>query len=100
MNAHNAAQDLANAQAKLARARQQLRRLQQAAMEGCYDEVALDDAVITYRQARLDARAARLAWSETRDTGLEQPVEEPTPRMLFARWLVQTGRLSEWCPTT
>ncbi len=78
MNAHNAAQDLANAQAKLARARQQLRRLQQAAMEGCYDEVALDDAVITYRQARLDARAARLAWSETRDTGLEQPVEQPT----------------------
>jgi hypothetical protein len=109
-----AAQRLVAAEAKLAQAVHRLRALQSAALYGNYDAADFDRAVLTYREARSEAYDARNAWAHqqqreaagmagTAAVGVMSPPEapaevafEPTPRMQFVRWLVQTGRLSEW----
>jgi hypothetical protein len=110
----DAARRLAEAEAKLAQVVHRLRQLQFAALYGRYDAVEFDRAVVAYREARAEARDARNAWAEQSRqaaAGLAgdnapavaapaapqpEPPFEPTPKMRFVRWLVQTGRLSDW----
>lgn len=101
MNTKLAARRLADAEAKLAGALRRLHALQRAAVLGHGNSEALDEAVLAYRQARGEAAAARLVWEDRRAAHAEPDdpapprAEEPSPRLLFARWLAETGRLSE-----
>jgi hypothetical protein len=108
MNAENAERRLVDAETKLARALQRLHTLRRAALAGGYDPVEFDRALMAYRRAEQEALQAREAWTGDNEgdgaavdrgsAALEPKVEafEPTPRMRFARWLVENGRLSEW----
>lgn len=104
MNAHNAQERLLEAEANLDRALQRLNVLRRAALYGRYDPAEFDEAVMAYRQAEREAQAAREALARP-GTAIEVPASitdepngpiQPTPRLLFARWLVKTGRLSDW----
>jgi len=109
MNAHNAQERLLEAKANLDRALQRLNVLRRAALYGRYDPAEFDEAVMAYRQAEREAQAARealaLAGVARGGTAIAAPAGfqdepstpmQPTPRLLFARWLVETGRLSDW----
>ena len=117
---HNDA-ELIDAELDLARALQRISALRRAALHGSYDATTVDRAVVAYRQAESRLTQVRRAHmgpvaagpraaagsvlSEARAaangptaTELPAPPIEPTPRLLFARWLVETGRLSDWGP--
>ncbi len=109
MSAEHPERRLVDAETNLARALQRLHSLRRAALAGGYDPVEFDRALVGYRRAEQEAREAREASAGVRDAELEaghQPAPaplseatapfEPTPRMRFARWLVESGRLSEW----
>jgi hypothetical protein len=115
--------ELVEAELALARALQRISALRRAALHGSYDSTAFDRAITEYRDAetrltqvrrgrsapmvpfmRLTqgspaplAEAVRAAADQTASDPPSEPIE-PTPRLLFARWLAQTGRLSEWGP--
>ena len=98
---------------------ERLGALRRAALTGAHDADALDVAVLACRKAEAKVQAARqglerqrtLAFgepdaastqtmSEASPAAPDEPEASPepivvTPRLLFARWLVQTGRLSE-----
>lgn len=118
MNPENASQRLVEAETKLARAVQRLRNLQRAALYGQYSASEFDEAVMAYREARSEAYEARNAWAHWHaqsagesgtagapavavttvinpETESFEPLR-PTQKLLFARWLVKTGRLTEW----
>jgi hypothetical protein len=103
-----AEEDLAAAQARL-------HAEQRAAVFGTGQPEALDAALLAYREAQANVAAARAALAELRAAGdlgapaesagsaaaervddVPSPPEPPSPRLLFARWLVETGRLSDW----
>jgi hypothetical protein len=90
------------AEVRLERARRRLGAAQAAAYFGAGAPGALDAAMLAHRAAQAEAAAARAAlgrWSGgARGPGAPsaRPSEEPTPRLRFVRWLVQTGRLSDW----
>jgi outer membrane protein TolC len=92
------------AEARLERARRRLRTEQAAAVFGDGAPGALDAAILAHRRAEAEAAAARAALKQRSggDRGPgpgvapARPSEEPSPRLRFARWLVQTGRLSDW----
>jgi hypothetical protein len=105
---------LERARAQLKQAMSRLAAVRRAALYGEHDPEALDDAVLTCREAQDRVREARLElereWSSALGQAAPAPApalatpEEPqekeklleiTPRLLFARWLVQTGRLSD-----
>jgi hypothetical protein len=106
--------DLKNAETKLSQALERLSALRQAAAQGQYSPVEFDNAIRAYRFAEEQVRLARLACaagvpgSATRPSGPSNPRAspgpngagmeplQPSPRMLFAKWLVETGRLSDW----
>jgi hypothetical protein len=110
MNSDPIEQRLAEAEMAMARALQRLSALRRAAIYGSYDAAAFDQAVRQYRVAEgrvIDARrekslrervGAVATVAEARPEAVEERpyVLEPTPRLLFIRWLVQTGRLSDW----
>ena len=112
MDTKDAAQRLAEAKAKLARERRRLHALQRATILGSGDPAALDAAVLAHRRARAEAAAAQAAWAEWRATQphgldptprarLSEPPHpaaagEPSPRFLFAQWLLEAARLREW----
>ena len=110
MNANNAERRLVDAETKLAQALQRLHTLRRTALAGGYDPVEFDQALMAYRRAEKEALEARQAWAgtpeaqrhETQAAELAQASQpdpgltEPTPRMRFIRWLVETGRLSDW----
>ena len=113
MDANAVQQRLIEAETKLSRALQRLHALRRAALYGNYDPVEFDRAVMSYREAEADVQSAREAWASLQqgaaDTLVptavaERPVEEEaepepleiTPRLQFAKWLVETGRLSDW----
>ena len=110
MNKHNTERRLLDAETRLARALQRLHALRRAALTGTYDPAEFDQALAAYRRAEKEVLEAREAWArsqerpsepaQARQEGQEeeQPAEpfEPTPRMHFVRWLVQSGRLSDW----
>ncbi|MGH2352002.1 MAG: hypothetical protein ACRDI2_09935 [Chloroflexota bacterium] len=109
MNANNAEQRLVDAETRLAHALQRLHALRRAALAGGYDPVEFDQALMAYRRAEKEALEAREAWANAGPSHVEQAVGvaepaveeppaafEPTPRMRFIRWMVETGRLSEW----
>lgn len=107
MNTDPAERQLIDAETKLARALQRLSALRRAALYGSYDATEFDQAVMAYRSAEADVLEARKAWAQRKDATVEAsaapPVEEevivplePTPRLLFAKWLVESGRLSDW----
>lgn len=117
MNANNAEHRLVEAEAKLTSALQRLSALRRAALYGNYDPAEFDRAVMAYREAEMEAQDARKALA---NRAQEEPVQldafraakrarlseqddepyvlEPTPRMHFIKWLVQTGRLSDNLP--
>jgi hypothetical protein len=104
MNPDDAERRLVDAESRLASALQRLHTLRRAALAGGYDPVEFDRALVAYRRAEREAVAARQEWASahgagvaTADDPLAEPEPfEPTPRMRFVRWMVQTGRLSEW----
>ena len=104
MNTDPAERQLIDAETKLARALQRLSALRRAALYGSYDATEFDQAVMAYRGAEAEVLEARKAWAQRKETPVAaQPVEEeeirplePTPRLLFAKWLVQSGKLSDW----
>jgi hypothetical protein len=102
MDAESIELQLIAAELKLARALERLSALRRAALYGNYDAQMFDGAVIEYRKAEeavIDMRRARtIAPLRASDAAppAESPPADPTPRLLFARWLVRTGRLSDW----
>ena len=112
---------LERARAELKQAMSRLATVRRAALHGDHDADALDEAVLRTREAQANVRAARQELEREWASALEesapvvktaaQPGNEPspdavttepelapleiTPRLLFARWLVQTGRLTE-----
>jgi hypothetical protein len=108
MNPDFAERRLVDAETNLARALQRLHTLRRAALAGGYDPVEFDRALVAYRRAEREAVEARealatahgdgVASAEWTPPGPPEPAEpfEPTPHMRFVRWLVETGRLSEW----
>lgn len=89
------------AELRLHRARQRLYDVQRAAAMGHLHEAHVCEALDLYRQA-LEAYA--LAAQETGGRRVEADAPAAgaafrsgrTARLQFARWLVDTGRLSEW----
>ena len=104
MNTDPAERQLIDAETKLARALQRLSALRRAALYGSYDATEFDQAVMAYRAAEAEVLDARKAWAQRKESpvtaGAPEPevIEplEPTPRLLFAKWLVQIGKLSDW----
>ena len=106
MNTDPAERQLIDAETKLARALQRLSALRRAALYGSYDATEFDQAVMAYRSAEAEVLDARKTWAQRKETGvatMEPEVQEeevvalePTPRLLFAKWLVETGRLNDW----
>ncbi len=107
MNKHNTERRLLDAETRLARALQRLHALRRAALTGTYDPAEFDQALAAYRRAEKEVLEAREAWARSQERQPEpaqarqeeeQPAEpfEPTPRMRFVRWLVESGRLSDW----
>jgi hypothetical protein len=107
MNSNPTERQLIDAETKLARALQRLSALRRAALYGSYDAQEFDQAVMAYRTAEAEVLEARRAWAEQKNAQpsmsaataiAEEPFQpaEPTPRLLFAKWLVETGRLSDW----
>ncbi|CAA9221445.1 MAG: hypothetical protein AVDCRST_MAG77-484 [uncultured Chloroflexi bacterium] len=113
MNTDPAERQLIDAETKLARALQRLSALRRAALYGSYDAAEFDQAVMAYRAAEADVLEARKTWAQRKEAGAvstatapsapEAPIEdekveplEITPRLLFAKWLVETGRLTDW----
>lgn len=88
-------QRLIDAESRLNQALQRLYALRRAALYGQYEPAEFDRAILAYREAEAEVVQAREAYARTQD---ESPVEsfKPTKRMKFARWLVDTGRLSDW----
>jgi len=110
---------LERARGELRGTMERLGALRRAALTGAHDADALDVAVLACRKAEAKVQAARqglerqrtLAFgepdaastqtmSEASPAAPDEPEASPepivvTPRLLFARWLVQTGRLSE-----
>jgi hypothetical protein len=96
---------LADAEDRLTRALQRLHALRRAALAGGYDPLEFDRALVAYRRAEQEAMSAREAVLNAAGISAvalgaapvaEEATFQPTPRMHFVRWLVQTGRLSEW----
>ena len=113
MDANAVQQRLIEAETKLSRALQRLHALRRAALYGNYDPVEFDRAVMSYREAEADVQSAREAWANLKQGAAdtlaptavadraaeEEPEPEPleiTPRLQFVKWLVETGRLSDW----
>ncbi|HEX2513267.1 MAG TPA: hypothetical protein VH257_01085 [Chloroflexota bacterium] len=106
-------EQLRRAEANLKAATAHFRSLRRAAFAGRYDPDAFDQAVLACRAAEaallaaqhaMAAEAAEVKEPEAAaqppaapDTPQGAPAGEPDPlaRLRFARWLVQTGRLSE-----
>jgi hypothetical protein len=114
-------EQLRRAEANLKAATAHFRSLRRAAFAGRYDPDAFDQAVLACRAAEAALLAAQhaMAAEATKATEVKEPVAaaleaaaqppaapdtpqgppagEPDPlaRLRFARWLVQTGRLSE-----
>src|SRR5687768_4158394 len=98
MNTDPAERQLIDAETKLARALQRLSALRRAALYGSYDATEFDQAVMAYRAAEAEVLDARKAWAQRKESPVtaaapEPEVIEPTPRLLFAKWLVQSGKL-------
>ena len=110
MDANIVQQRLVEAETKLSRALQRLHALRRAALYGNYDPVEFDRAVMSYREAEAEVQQAREAWAHvhqdstvattptlaTAESESEPEPLEITPRLRFARWLVETGRLTDW----
>ena len=104
MNTDPAERQLIDAETKLARALQRLSALRRAALYGSYDATEFDQAVMAYRAAEAEVLDARKAWAQRKEAPVVAQVEEevelvplePTPRLLFAKWLIQSGKLSDW----
>ncbi len=102
---------LERARAELKQAMSRLAAVRRAALYGEHDADALDIAVLTCREAQAKVREARLELEREWSCALDRSAPEPsstatrpgrddappeiTPRLLFARWLVQTGRLTD-----
>lgn len=96
-----ATQRLIEAELTLQRALTRLHTEQRDSILGRGDPEELDNAILEHRQARVDAQAAHAAWRNTHPDAAEVdaplPVPETvSPRLLFARWLFETGRITEW----
>ena len=103
MNDDEIEQQLEAAEADLSKTLQRLAVLRRAALVGTYDARALNQAVSAFHVAEVRVLAARKACAEQRNASqAAAPREEeivplePTPRLHFARWLIQHGRLSDW----
>ncbi|MBI3972184.1 MAG: hypothetical protein HY332_12915 [Chloroflexi bacterium] len=106
MSTENGNQRLIDAESKLSQALQRLHALRRAALYGNYDPAEFDRAVMAYREAESEVQQAREAYARSQvaqvtperefvAVGPQAPLTV-TKRMEFARWLVETGRLSDW----
>jgi len=88
---------LRRAEANLTRAVEHFQALRRAAFAGDYDPDEFDEAVLACRAAETELLAARHTFGHhpAARTAAERPALDPLARLRFARWLVQTGRLSE-----
>ncbi|HEU5315212.1 MAG TPA: hypothetical protein VFX49_03825 [Chloroflexota bacterium] len=115
-NVRGAERRLERAREALKVAMSRLASVRRAALRGNHDAEALDVAVLACREAQATVRAARedleREWMSALDRSIPAAsAPEPgranadaasdpeplqiTPRLLFARWLVQTGRLTD-----
>ena len=72
---------------------------------GRYDPEQFERAVVAYRAAEAKVLDARIAFAEAQLVALDEadvqgwaepePITEPSSRQLFAKWLVETGRISD-----
>lgn len=97
-------EQLRAAEANLKAATAHFRALRKAAFAGRYDPDEFDQAVLSCRAAEASLLAARHAAGTAAESPGGQPpdaapapaaVPDPLARLRFARWLVETGRLSE-----
>jgi hypothetical protein len=87
---------LADAEAELCRAWRRLQMVRSAAFNDEYDPDACETAALLYRRAVHDVHQARDACAASPAAPAAPPAPAaPTPRLRFARWLVENGRLSE-----
>ncbi|OGY08764.1 MAG: hypothetical protein A2700_02540 [Candidatus Blackburnbacteria bacterium RIFCSPHIGHO2_01_FULL_44_64] len=99
-------QRLVDAEENLARAARRVRVLRGEMLCGHYNPDELDEAIKEYREAKAQAGKAHVAWIQARrqecrkrGTPQEAPPEAlgiSLPRVLFFRWLYETGRMSGW----
>lgn len=109
-------QRLDEAREHQARTQERLTALRQAAVSGDCDFAELLRASLACSLAEAETRAAFRSWlhapsdpdvpaAADSDTPVALPQEAapadivpaaPTPQLLFARWMAETGRLSEW----
>jgi hypothetical protein len=87
-------QHLRRAEVDLLQTVVRFRALRRAAFAGCYDPDEFDLAIIACRAAKANLLAARRAVHHPRP-GEPRRAPDPLARLRFARWLVQTGRLSD-----
>ena len=86
-------------------AAEQLHMARRGVLSGVYNPYELGEALRVYREAKQRACRARdmlaslpdsnQAPEETGTLTAATQTEPPSPRLLFARWLVQNGRLSD-----
>jgi hypothetical protein len=93
------AEHLRRTEANLKQTMAHFRALRRAAFAGRYDPDEFDQAVLACRAAEAELLAARHAVArnvQAPPEGVDPPREpDPLARLRFARWLVETGRLSE-----
>lgn len=98
---------LMEVEVELKRALKTLSDMRRAAFFGVYDPHKFDEAVANYHEVNEEVKEARKALFTARE--VEQAVQatqwqqnepefEPTLRMKFIRWMVQTGRLTDDIP--
>ena len=95
-------EQLRTAETNLKAATAHFRALRKAAFAGRYDPDEFDQAVLACRAAEASLLAARHAMAGGAAGAGAQPPDaapaaapDPLARLRFARWLVETGRLSE-----
>ena len=91
---------LREAEASLTRTVERFRALRRAAFAGRYDPDEFDQAVLACRAAEADLLVARDILARRQQAPAEESAAGPKvpdamARLRFARWLVETGRLSE-----
>ncbi len=74
MEAEETTRRLAQAESNVARALLRLQQIRRASLEGRFDPQEYDRALLAYRQAEHESRAARRAWVQARSAAAPAPV--------------------------
>lgn len=110
MNTQNAQERLRSAETRRRDALENFHTVSRVTRFGVIDRVSFETALSVLIEAERELQQARAALAnakerQQREQAIAQDVAqgpepvapfEPTPRMRFVRWLVETGRLSDW----